>query len=136
MGKDPETIEQEIEDTRGRMGNRVDALAAKADVKGRIGEAMVEKRDAVTGKLNQALSGSRARTPSREKAKATGRRVAGFAQENPLPVAFGAAAAGFLIGLLLPATQAEDRTLGEAADAVKSKATEGGEEALRQGQQI
>ena len=35
MGEDPRAIRSEIEDTRERMGDTVDALAYKADVKSR-----------------------------------------------------------------------------------------------------
>jgi hypothetical protein len=44
--------------------------------------------------------------------------------------------AGFLLGLLLPSTTMEDEKLGEAADAVKVKAAETGEEALDRGKRV
>ena len=45
MGQDPDTIEREIEDRRERIGERIDALSYKADVKSRVGDAITEKRD-------------------------------------------------------------------------------------------
>ena len=49
MGKDPDAIEREIEERRERIGDRVDALTYKADVKSRGGDAISDKRDRVTG---------------------------------------------------------------------------------------
>jgi hypothetical protein len=36
MGKDPSDIRAEIEETRGRVGDEVDALSYKTDVSGRV----------------------------------------------------------------------------------------------------
>ena len=44
MGKDSETIRREIEATREDMGDTVDALGSKADVKGRAkGAVRIER---------------------------------------------------------------------------------------------
>jgi hypothetical protein len=64
------------------------------------------------------------------------RQGAGIAKENPLGLAVGAAAAGFLIGMALPSTQIEDEKLGEQADAVKRAAGEMGQEALERGKSV
>ena len=45
MGQDPDVIRRDIEETRERMGDTVDALGHKADVKGRA-------KESVTGKVN------------------------------------------------------------------------------------
>jgi hypothetical protein len=143
MGQDPDAIEREIEERRERIGDRVDALSYKADVKTRVGDAMSEKRDRVAGRVSEMFSGAgdRAsdvsdRTPSTEDVRYHARRAAGVARENPLGLALGAVATGFLLGMLLPSTRAEDEKLGEAADAVKANAAETGQEALSRGQQV
>jgi ElaB/YqjD/DUF883 family membrane-anchored ribosome-binding protein len=143
MGKDPDAIEREIEERRERIGERIDALSYKADVKSRVGAAAAEKRDQVTGQVRELVSGAQEQvsrasdgTPDPEDVKQQTRRAAGIVRENPLGLALGAVAAGFLLGLLLPSTPMEDEKLGEAADAVKAKAAETGEEALDRGKRV
>ena len=175
MGKEPEEIEREIEETRERIGERIDALTYKADVKSRVGDSIAEKKDAVAAKVKGMLPGGgeetssgegvmdqaqqvkgqvtdqaeqakgrvqgliskgTERAPSREDLKQQARRAKGIAQENPLGLAVGAAAAGFLVGLLLPSTQMEDEKLGQVADTVKAKAAETGQEAMERGKQV
>jgi hypothetical protein len=75
-------------------------------------------------------------TPSRGEVKQQGRRVAGLARENPLGLAIGAAAIGFLAGLAVPSTRVEDERLGPVADQVKDRVKETGQEALDRGKQV
>ena len=51
MGQDPDMIRRDIEDTRERMGETVDALGYKTDVKSRAKESVTEKVDTVKEKL-------------------------------------------------------------------------------------
>jgi ElaB/YqjD/DUF883 family membrane-anchored ribosome-binding protein len=60
----------------------------------------------------------------------------GMVRENPIGIAVGAAAAGFLIGALLPSTKMEDEKLGQASDQVKQAAAEVGHEALERGKTV
>ena len=64
------------------------------------------------------------------------RRAAGPAQEHPLGLAIGAAAIGFLAGLLVPSTRVEDEQLGLVADQVKDKIKETGQEAVARGKDV
>ena len=64
------------------------------------------------------------------------RQAAGVAQENPLGLAIGAAAIGFIGGLLIPSTRVEDEKIGPMADQVKEKARETGQEALERGKDV
>lgn len=129
MGEEPEVIERQIGATRERMGERVDALEYKADVKSRVGDAIAEKRDAVTGRVRGAM-------PSGEEIRGRARRGGQLVRENPYALALGAAAAGVLIGLLLPSTRIEDERIGEAGDTVRRKLAETGQEAASRGQQV
>jgi hypothetical protein len=45
---DPDTLRQEIAETRADLGDTVDALAAKADVPGRAKTALAERRQTAT----------------------------------------------------------------------------------------
>lgn len=57
-------------------------------------------------------------------------------QENPLGLALGAAALGFLAGMLIPSTKVEDERIGPVADQIKEQAKQTGQEALEHGKQI
>jgi hypothetical protein len=147
MGQDPDAIRQDIEDTRAEMSETVEAVGYKADVPSRAKEAVSEKVDNVKAKVSgtatrakEAVAGTASRagdaTPSRGEVKQQGRRVAGLARENPLGLAIGAAAIGFLAGLAVPSTRVEDERLGPVADQVKDRVKETGQEALDRGKQV
>jgi gas vesicle protein len=129
------------------MGDTVDALSYKADVKGRAKdnvsgkvESIKEKVTGVTGSVSGRASDVGGRvsdaTPSAAEVKHGARRAAGIAQENPIGLAIGATAVGFLAGLLVPSTRVEDEHLGPVADTVKEKVRETGSEALDRGKQV
>jgi gas vesicle protein len=136
MGEEPEVIREQIEQTRERMGETVDALGYKADVKTRAKENVSGKiesvRDKVTGKASRVSDA----TPSGEDVKQTAQRAAGIAQENPLGLAVGSVAVGFLAGMLIPSTRVEHERLGPMADQVKEQAKQTGQEALERGKQV
>jgi gas vesicle protein len=136
MGEDPGTIRNEIEETRGRMGDTVDALAHKADVKSRAKDSVSEKVDTLKSKITGATDSVADSTPSTGEVKAKGRQAVGIAQENPLGLAVGAVAVGFLAGMLIPSTRVEDERLGPVADQVKDRAAETGQQALEHGKQV
>jgi ElaB/YqjD/DUF883 family membrane-anchored ribosome-binding protein len=136
MGKDPKTIERQIEETRARLGERVDALSYKADVPSRIGDKLTETRDSAGRKLGELASRvSEGPVSARDLRLRTG-RAAGWMRDNPLALAAGAVAAGVLVGLLLPSTRVEDDELGEAADEVRSRAADTAREAMDRGRQV
>ena len=120
MGEDPRDVEQRIENTRERMGDTVEALSAKADVPGRVKGYMEDKKDAVTSKVSDAkekvtgAAGSVGENGSHAAGQAAqaARKSAGIAKENPLGLAIGSVAAGFLLGMALPTSRIEDEHLG------------------------
>jgi ElaB/YqjD/DUF883 family membrane-anchored ribosome-binding protein len=147
MGQDPDAIRQDIEQTRADMSETVEAVGYKADVPSRAKEAVSEKVDNVKSKVSdtaararEAVSGTSSRvgeaTPSAGQVRQQARRTAGIAKENPLGLAIGAAAIGFLAGLAVPSTRVEDEKLGPVADQVKDKVRETGQEALDRGRQV
>jgi ElaB/YqjD/DUF883 family membrane-anchored ribosome-binding protein len=111
VGQEPDRIRAEIEQTRADMSETVDALGHKADVKSRAKENLQDKKDSA-------------------------KKAAGVAQENPLGLAIGAVAVGFIAGMLIPSTRVEDEKLGGMADDVKAKVKETGSEALEHGKQV
>ena len=84
------------------------------------------------------MAGERASdaTPDADEVKHQVRRAAGVAQENPLGLAVGAVAVGFLVGLAVPSSSVEDEKLGPVADRVKDQAKETGQEALDRGKDV
>jgi len=116
-------------------------------VKTRAKESLQETRDSakesvvgatrnVREKLVGAKDSAGEATPDREQINHQARRAKGLAQENPVGLALGAVAVGFIAGLLIPATRVEDEKLGEASDQVIEKAKETGQEALEHGKQV
>ena len=129
MAQRSDQIRSEIEDTRERVGETVDALAYKADVPTRAKDWLGEKKDAVTSRV----SGS---TPDGEDVKRRVHVARRTAERNPLGLAVGGAAVGFVVGLIVPATRLEDQRMGPVADDVKSTATEMGQEAVERGKEV
>jgi hypothetical protein len=125
MGQDPDAIRSQIEETRGQMGDTIEAIGYKTDVKSRARD----KVDRVMGKASEA-------TPSTGDVKEGAQKAVSVAQENPLGLAIGAIAAGFIAGMVIPSTGVEQEKLGPVADSVKEKAVETGQEALEHGKQV
>jgi ElaB/YqjD/DUF883 family membrane-anchored ribosome-binding protein len=125
MGEDPDRIRREIEQTRADMGETVDALGYKTDVRARA-------KDRVTGVKDRVVGA----TPDTGDVKQQARRAKSVAEDNPLGLAVGAVAVGFLAGMLIPSTRVEDEKLGPVADDVKERAKETGQEALERGKQV
>jgi gas vesicle protein len=158
MGQDPDAIRQDIEQTRADMSETVEAVGYKADVpsrakdkvsqkmedvKSKVSDTTTRAKEAVTGttsRVGDAASGTAARvdeaTPTGGEAKQQAKRAVGLAKENPLGLAVGAVALGFLAGLVVPSTRAENERLGPVADQVKDKVKETGQEALDRGKQV
>ena len=136
MGEKSEEIERRIEETRDRIGRQVDALSQKANPGTRVGDAVAERRGAISGGVQRAVAGAGDALPTTAEIRARAQQGAGAVRDNPFALALGAAAAGALIGLLLPSTDVEDQRLGAAADAVKARARETGEEAVSRGRRV
>ena len=98
--RDPEQIQREIEETRKELGDTVEALAEKTDVKAQAKRkaqdtkvSMAEKKDELVGKARDVSPDSAAEAASQMSEKARG---------NPLPLAAaGAFLAGFFAGRLI-----------------------------------
>jgi hypothetical protein len=136
MGQDPSQIREEIAQTRAEMGDTVDALAHKTDVKSRVKESFADKRD----RLKAQMQGTSARvgeaTPDAGQLKEGAHRAVGIAEENPIGLALGGVAAGFLLGMMVPSSRIEEERMGPIADQVKETAVETGKEALERGKDV
>lgn len=147
MGQEPDRIRAEIEQTRADMSETVDALGYKADVKSRTKENLQDKadsakesivgvKDRIVGAGDSVTGTVSDRTPDSDEVRYKAQRAKSVAQENPLGLAIGSAAVGFIAGLLIPSTRVEDEKLGEASDTVIEKARQTGQEALERGKEV
>ncbi len=159
MGKDSREIRQEIEETRGRMGETIEALGYKADVPARLKDNVNERVETVKGVIAGAVSTAKLKIGgSVAHAKdavggtvsdaqdaiggaagdrvAGARRAIGVVQENPLGLAIGALAIGFLGGLLLPISDIEREKLGPIRDNLVDQAKGATSELVEHGKSV
>ncbi len=98
--KSAEEIRAEIEQTRDELGDTVEALAAKTDVKARAQDRIHGAKESVSQIVDGVAAKAKAVTP--ESASAGVQQVGATVQEKPLPFATGGAfVAGLVIGWLV-----------------------------------
>ncbi len=78
----PAQIQSDIEHTREELGDTVEALAAKTDVKARAHDRVDEIKEDVKAKVEQATPAS---------AQEGGQQLVAKVRANPIPIAAGAA---------------------------------------------
>jgi len=128
-------------------GKVQDAKEAVVGVKETVSESVVGAKDTVTSSVSDAkdtvtssVSGAKdsvaGAAPDRDQLAGQAKRAKGMAETNPLGLAVGSMAIGFLAGLLVPSTNIENERLGPAADSLKAKAKDLGQEALDHGKQV
>jgi len=136
MGEDPSVIRAEIEQTRQRVGDEVDALSYKTDVPARTQDYIEDKKQAVKSKLTGAKDTVTGPLPDRQALKRGATHVRNTAESNPLGLAVGGLAVGFLIGTLLPQTRVENEQMGELSDRMLDAAKDTASEAVERGKQV
>jgi gas vesicle protein len=136
MARTSEELKQEISQTREQMAETADALAYKADVPTRTKDWVGEKKDAVVSTVTGVSSKVGDVTPDGAEVTQGVNRMKRLAERNPLGLAIGGAAVGFIAGVLLPSTRVEDERIGPMADEVKATAAEAGREALDRGKDV
>jgi ElaB/YqjD/DUF883 family membrane-anchored ribosome-binding protein len=106
QGNEQEQLVHEIEETRAELGDTVDALAQKADVKTRVSEkleqrkaALRDRQEEVKAKVNGAREQVSGATP--DEAKRAASQVARAAERRPWPAIAIAIVVGLLIGRML-----------------------------------
>ncbi len=133
MGTDPSTIRKDIEQTRERMGDTVDALAYKSDVGARAKDAVHDRVDSVKERLGVAGERLSDATPDAGDVRAQARQAKGLAQDNPLGLAVGAVAVGFIAGMIIPNTRAENQRLAPVAGQLREQVQDAAQTAVEQG---
>jgi gas vesicle protein len=132
MGKDPSELRAEIAQTRARVGDEVDALSYKTDVGARVGDYLDDKKQALTSTVTGVSDTVSGVVPDRRQLS----RVKDTAERNPLGLALGGVAVGFVAGLLLPSTKVENERLGELSDRVVDAAKDTAGEAVERGRDV
>lgn len=147
MGQDANEIRREIEATRARMGDTVEALSYKADVPSRVKDAVQERVDTVKGTINDVVGGVvdsvtgtthrvGEKLPDGHELRAAARRGVGIAEENPLGLALAALAIGVLAGLLLPVSEIEREKVGPLRDELLERAQSAGSDVIEHGKAV
>jgi hypothetical protein len=136
MDKDPGVIRAEIEQTRGRVGDEVDAISYKTDVGARVSDYVDDKKEAVKSKVTGAKDTVTGAVPDRRRLKRGATHVRDTAASNPFGLAIGGLAVGFIVGTLLPQTRVENEQLGEMSDRLIDTAKETASEAVDRGKQV
>ena len=143
MGQNPSDIRAEIEETRTRVGDEVDALSYKTDVPARVGDYVDDKKQAVKDRVSgvkDAITGT-----ASDAARTTSDVIPGgeqlgklkdTAERNPLGLVIGGVAIGFVAGLLIPSTRLEDEQMGEMSDKVIDAARETASDALESSKHV
>jgi hypothetical protein len=129
MGQDPSVIRAEIEETRDRVGDEVDALSYKTDVGARMGDYVEDKKEAVKSKVTGAV-------PDTRTIKRGAFQVRETAERNPVGLVIGGVAAGFILGTLVPKTRVENEQMGEMSDRLKDVAAGTAVEAAERGKLV
>jgi hypothetical protein len=136
MGQDPSVIRAEIEETRQRVGDEVDALSYKTDVGARMGDYVEDKKEAVKSRVGGVKDSVSGVVPDRRALQRGATHVRDTAASNPLGLAVGGLAVGFVVGTLLPQTRVENERLGETSDRVLDAAKQTAGDAVERGKQV
>ncbi len=154
LGSDEvDEIRRQIAESRENLGAAVGALAYKADIKNRGKEALEDKKEAVMEKVDElkdklpdgetirsklpdgvgdAVSRIGDAAPSKEDVKRKAQDAGGVAQDHPIAVVAGAAAAGLVAGLAIPETDLEREKLGPTARNVREQVQERAQDIIEQ----
>lgn len=98
--KSPEQLREEIDQTREELGDTVEALAAKTDLKSQTKDRISALTDAAQQRRDEFVSKAKEATP--DSAGVGAQQLAATVQRKPVPfAAVGAFAAGLLVGLAL-----------------------------------
>jgi gas vesicle protein len=136
MGEDPGVIRAEIEQTRERVGDEVDALSYKTDVPARTQDYIDDKKEAVKSKFGGAKDTVTKPIPDRQALQRGASHMRDTAESNPLGLAIGGLAVGFLVGTLLPQTRVENEQIGQMSDRMIDAAKDTASEAVERGKQV
>ncbi len=129
-------IREDIEETRDRMGDTIDAIAYKANVPDRMRDAVNDRFESVKATVGVVRDRAASAMPDADAIRAVGSNTIGAVRENPLGLLFGSAAIGFLCGWLVPVSDVENERLGPIGDQLKQTAQTAGGQIFEQGKAV
>jgi hypothetical protein len=97
---------------------------------------MDDKKEAVKSTVSGAKDTVTGVVPDRRALKRGAMHMRETAASNPLGLAIGGLALGFLVGTLLPRTRVENQQMGEMSDRLVDAAKESASEAVDRGKQV
>src|SRR4029450_8088666 len=98
MDKDPGVIRAEIEQTRERVGDEVDAISYKTDVGARVSDYVDDRKEAIKSTVTGAKDTVTGAVPDRRRLKRGATHMRDTAVSNPFGLAVGGLAGGFIGG--------------------------------------
>jgi len=135
-----------IGEAKDKLGDKVSSAADQVKEKlSNVGEAAREKVGELREQAGEKLQAVKERASEMtEKVKETTReaytrtreRVVTTADEHPIEVGLVALAAGLIAGLAMPTPNAVHRTIGPAADRLRTRTREAGTEMLEKGKRV
>jgi len=121
-----------IDKAHGVVSRVTGAMPNPSAVAGSVAGAGSSVASTAGGAGSTVVSAVGDAVPSRQQV----RQAASVAQSNPLGLAIGSAAVGFVLGMLIPSSRAEDERFGELSDQVKEQARDLGAQAVEHGKEI
>ena len=135
MAKDPSKIEDAMKATRDRLGDAIDNVVAKSDVSARVSDTINETANALKKRLAEGAD-----TFGREADTARERLPDGTAvrsgARDPVALVVGAAAVGFIAGLVIPLSEIERVRLEPLGNDLAARVTEARNEIVEQGRAV
>ncbi|MDQ6944115.1 MAG: hypothetical protein M3169_16575 [Candidatus Eremiobacteraeota bacterium] len=143
-----EAVHDKVDTVKGTIGGVVDGVKdALSGATGKVGNALGGAKHTVSDKVGDVTSsltsnvsdgvgGIADKIPSGADVKNAAQRGVGIAAENPLGLALGALAVGFLAGLLTPVTDYEREKVGPIRDDLLDRAQSVGSDVLEHGKQV
>ena len=119
-----------------KAGSAVSRVTGKMPSPGAVASEANDMASSVSDAASSAASRVGDALPDTREVKRQARQAVSVAQENPIGLAVGSIAVGFLAGMLIPRTQMEDERFGELSDELKEQARDVGREALDQGRDL
>lgn len=139
-----ENVQDKVDAVTGRVTAVKEKIVGQASSVADAAPSRTDLRDGVAGsasgaqdRLGEKIDGAKTTIGDGGTAvKQNARQAASVAQENPLGLAIGAIAIGFLGGLLVPTTRIENEKIGPIADDLKEQVREAGQEAFDHGKAV
>jgi hypothetical protein len=121
---------------RGMSESLSGASDTLRDTTGKMGDTTSNVRDTVQNTLSNTVGSVTGKLPNPQDVTNVARRGVGIVQENPLGLALGALAVGFLAGLAAPVTDLEREKVGPLRDELVGRAKDLGTDAIEHGKQV